>query len=749
MRPPATENTFVTLDTAVAETKNLERKPAPGRDYVPDNRPLCQGMPFLLTDAAHPRIVLKHGGHFLVLEESASIPACNTLGYGYYYYDTRHLSQWELYLDDTPLSLLSTAVEEGYAGTFLYTNAQTGTAPQQKITVQRDIVLSEVLWERISVENFHKQAIDTELKIKFQSDFADMFEVRGLNRPQRGVRMLPAAGDDGRSLYLAYRGEDGALLETMIQFHGLVPQKVEEGEVTFKLHLPVRQSCKIELSIATLWDGQPLPGEEALIGYQEARKLADARYNSWLSRSASLKTDHEFFDHLLDRNYRDIYILRQPTPKGFGLAAGIPWYSAVFGRDSAITACQILPFLPEVSRECIQVLAAYQGAGSDNYKAEEAGRIMHELRLGELARTKEIPHSPYFGTVDATQLWLLLFCDYVNWTGDLELAHQLWPAVKLAVQWLDESVGDGYILYQRESDKGLENQGWKDSGDSVMHLDGELAKPPIAICEAQAYLYAAKIELARVADVMGYPVMANRLREDAAALKHRFQRDFWMESHNFLALALDGDGKQVEVCSSNPGHCLWTGILDDDKAHAVADRLMSDELYSGWGIRTLSSREVAFNPMSYHNGSVWPHDNAIIAEGMRKIGRIEDTHKIMQALFEVAQHEAEFRLPELFCGFERNGSYRPINYPVSCSPQAWAAGSMFQVVKACMNFQPDACNGRLTIVEPHLPSWLGRVTLRGLRIGSAMLDLSFTTQEGHSTCQILRKSGRVKVIVEA
>jgi glycogen debranching enzyme len=717
-------------------------------DYVVDTRPLCQGMPFLLTDAAHPRMVLKHGSHFLVIDESASIPACNTLGYGYYQYDTRYISTWELLLDDTPLSLLSSAIEEGYAGSFLYTNAQTGVIPQQKITIHREIVLTDLLWERITIESFHSEGIHSELKIKLQSDFADMFEVRGLNRPTRGTRMVPTAGNDGSSLFLAYRGEDGRLLETIIDFKGVKPERFSEGEVVVKVDLEMKQALVFEMCITTLADGKVLVPEDPRMGYGEARKVADSRYKSWLSRQATIMTDHQIFDRLMERSYRDMYILRQPTPKGTGLAAGIPWYSAVFGRDSAITAMQIIPFLPDVSRECLQVLARYQGQKIEIYRAEEPGRIMHELRVGELARTGAIPHSPYYGTVDATQLWLMLFSEYVNWTGDLETAHHYWPNVVAALKWLDDALIDGYIWYQRESDKGLENQGWKDSGDSVMHINGALADPPIAICEAQAYIYAAKIQLAKIADLVGHSAMGEKLRQDAIELKERFEKDFWLESEDYLSMALDGHGKPVGVLSSNPGHCLWTGILSDDKANLVADRLMSEDLYSGWGIRTLAQSTSAFNPMSYHNGSVWPHDNAIIAEGLRKIGRIEDTHKIMKALYDVAKHEAEFRLPELFCGFGRHDAYRPINYPVSCSPQAWAAGSMFQMLKACINFEPDACSGRLKIVEPHLPEWLGRVTIRGLRIGGAMLDLTFNTQEGSSACQILKKSGNVRIIVE-
>ncbi|MGH9552387.1 MAG: glycogen debranching N-terminal domain-containing protein, partial [Terriglobales bacterium] len=346
-------------------------------EYIVDTRPLCQGMPFVLTDAAHPRLVLKHGSHFLVLDQSALIPDCNTLGYGYYRYDTRHLAQWEITLNGAPLSLLSSSVNEGYAGQFLYTNPQTESLSQQKITVQREVVLSDLLWERLTLQSFHNVPLDVELKLSFQSDFADMFEVRGLNVPERGKRMVPVPGQNGRTLFLAYRGLDNALLETLIEFFGAQPHEItKEGEITFRFTLPVHQPREIQMCISTRWDGQITAPEVRRTGYNDARRAADERYREWCNRGAQVRTGHDLLDLAVDRAYRDLYILRQPTPRGFGLSAGIPWYCALFGRDSAITAWQILPFLPDLSRECIEVLAAYQGQGDDVYRAEQPGRIL-------------------------------------------------------------------------------------------------------------------------------------------------------------------------------------------------------------------------------------------------------------------------------------------------------------------------------------------------------------------------------------
>ncbi|MFA6210851.1 MAG: glycogen debranching N-terminal domain-containing protein [Candidatus Obscuribacterales bacterium] len=718
-------------------------------EYVVDSRPLCQGLPFLLTDSAHPRLVLKNGNHFIVLDREACIPACNSLGFGYYHNDTRHLSQWELLLDDVALSLLSFDVEKGYAGSFLYTNPQTPTLLQQKIMVQRQVVLSDIVCERLIVENFSSEEITINLRIKCQSDFADMFEVRGLNRPERGLRMIPSADLEGRRVFLGYKGADGVLLETIVEFSSQKPDLLSEGEALFKLVLPVRTPWELETRIYTRNNESSDYAFDDLDerDFQSRLSEADRQFIAWRASGAKISTKDEIANLTIERGLRDIYILRQDTPLGPGLAAGIPWYCAVFGRDSAIAAWQLMPFYPELARQCIEVLAAYQGTKTDEFRAERAGKIMHELRMGELARLNIIPHTPYYGTIDATALWAMALERYLQWTGDLQFAARLWPQVQLALTWLDSS-SDGYLAYKRESSQGLENQGWKDSGDSVCHLDGTLAVPPIALCEAQGYLYAARIAIASIASMLGNSETAANQRLKAHSLKAKFVADFWMEDQEFLALALDFEGRQVKAISSNAGHCVWSGILDGEKAMKVVDRLLAQDIDTGWGLRTLSSGASNFNPMSYHNGSVWPHDNAIIMEGMRNIGRIRDAHQLMGSMVEVAKHQQDFRLPELFCGFERSDWSKPIDYPVSCSPQAWSAGSVFQMIGACLNFQPDAANNILRIIEPCLPDWMEQVTVRNLKVGKSSLDIAFNIANGQTFCQILRKTGDLKVIIE-
>ncbi|MBX9692018.1 MAG: amylo-alpha-1,6-glucosidase [Cyanobacteria bacterium] len=721
-------------------------------DYIVDTSPICEGVPFVLTDSAHPRYVAKNLSQFLVLDQHGLIPSCNNLGYGYYRYDTRHLSEWQLYLDNSLPSLLSAKFTQGYIADLLYTNTQSEHLAQQKVTMQRKIVLTDQLWELITLENYGSQPLELELEMAFRSDFADMFEVRGMNRANRGQRMIPNQNRDGTCIFLAYKGLDGVLLETLVNFMNVKPTKILDARATFSVSLPVREQKQLELCIATRWSENTLPKKLIIpvTGYAQAEAEAKKGYQSWCDELTTITTDNEVFNFAIDHCFKDIYILRQPTPKGLGIAAGIPWYSALFGRDSAITALQVLPYIPSLAKNCIDVLAAYQGQKTDLFQAERPGKILHELRLGELARLKEIPHYPYYGSVDATQLWLILLCEYIDWTGDLDYARDMWPAVRLALKYLDNAISKtGYMRYKRESVVGLENQGWKDSHDSVMHFDGVLAEPPIAICEAQAYLYLAWAKVRKLALLLGYKNISARLQQKCQDLKTRFKQDFWMESEQFVALALDKDGHQVRSVASNAGHCLWTGILDSECASMVADRLLSTDLFSGWGIRTLAKSAVAFNPISYHNGSVWPHDNGIIMEGLRNIGRVDGALKILTAMYEATQYQQDLRLPELFCGFSRQTSTHPIDYPVSCRPQGWASGTLLQMLKACINLRPDAVNKRLYIENPVLPPWLVEVRLNRLHVGNAEIDLVLRSA-GHSTyCQVLRKQGDIKIIVEA
>ena len=434
-------------------------------------------------------------------------------------------------------------------------------------------------------------------------------------------------------------------------------------------------------------------------------------------------------------------------------AAGIPWYVAPFGRDSLLASCELLMVNPEVARGTLLALAELQSRLDEPWRDAEPGKILHELRVGELARTGHIPHTPYYGTVDATPLFLMVAGGYYRWTLDIETLARLRPALDAALAWIDQwgdHDGDGFVEYERRSPAGLVNHGWKDSHDSVVHADGSLAEGPIALVEAQGYVYEARLRIAEVYDALGERDRATWLRAQAQELRAAFNDAFWDPEEGFFAMALDGEKRQVRSVSSNPTHCLYCGIVDEDKAPLVAERLMAPDMFSGWGIRTLASSSRAYNPMSYHNGSIWPHDNAIAAAGLKRYGFHAATARIASALFEVAASAREFRLPELFCGFHRDASPAIVSYPVACIPQAWAAAAPFMLVQAMMGVSAHAPSNTLTVDRPMLPDWLGSLELRDVQVARSRVSLSFRRSgPGTTGFSLLEQDGDVRVTMSA
>ncbi|RMF67120.1 MAG: hypothetical protein D6742_08270 [Cyanobacteria bacterium J069] len=432
------------------------------------------------------------------------------------------------------------------------------------------------------------------------------------------------------------------------------------------------------------------------------------------------------------------------------MSAGVPWFSTLFGRDSIIAASQTLILDPTIARDTLNILAHYQGKQYDDWRDEQPGKILHELRTGEMARCQEIPHTPYYGTVDATPLWLMLYAEYYAWTHDQETLERLWPNALAAMDWVDENLKEtGYLAYARRSSRGLQNQGWKDSGNCIVNRRGELAEGAIALCEVQAYVYAAKVRLAEIARLKKRIDLADRWLDEAQALKTRFNQDFWVTDLDFCALALDGEGKPVDSITSNPGHCLNLGILDEDKALSVAERLQAPDMFNGWGIRTLSSLSPAYNPMGYHIGSVWPHDNSMTVLGLRSLGLIDQALEVTQGIFDMTRCQPYHRPPELFCGYERTADHSPVQYPVACSPQAWATGAIFQLLLTMANLVPDAPNNCLRILDPALPDFLQHLSLHNLRIGQTLLDLEFERVGSATACRVVKKRGNLRVVIEA
>ncbi len=740
-----------------------QQKPAENLLPAPQEAPLQAPSEIKAAIPNHPRQVLKHGAHFLVMDETGLMPGDSNIGCGLYRDDTRYLSEWDLSLNGETLTLLSANTEPGYAGRFVYGNKGPRQKPldkllpEQTISVQRDIVIADGVRERFVLTNYGVQAADLDFEIKFAADFADMFEVRGQKRKHRGSYLAPIIDKEQNLVVLRYKGLDNLSMKTLVGFGKQKPSSLNVDRATFKLSIPAKADVVIETVVATkfnddpyveLWDADTVPAADQKFTYAKQKSKVDAQYLAWRGTGAAIQTDNSDFDQLCERNFRDLYILRQPTPKGECLAAGIPWFTVAFGRDQDITAHETLPLLPDMSREILQVLAAYQGIKSDDFTEERPGRIMHELRLGEMARCKEIPFIPYYGTVDATPLWLSMLSQYVDWSGDLELPKKLWPNVERALAYLDVETADSSYLVYGKKKGALSNQGWKDSVDSVMYSTGELAKPPIALCEVQGYLYDAWHRTARLAKLLGHSELSGQLDGKADLLKKRFQTDFWMPESHYMCEALDGDGKQCNVISSNPGHTLSSGINTELQNIALADKIYGADMNSGWGVRTLSASERAYNPLSYHDGSIWPHDNAMIIEGLCAVRRKKEAGILSGGIFNTAISQTDFRLPELFCGFSQKYSEKPIWYPVSCSPQAWAAGSMFLMLESMLGLKADALNDTLYVSQPMLPPYLNKVTLKHLRVGGSSVDLQFHREGTATKCDVIGKAGAVKVVVQ-
>jgi glycogen debranching enzyme len=693
-----------------------------------------------------PKLVLKHQESFFVADRAGDFPAHFEGELGFYHEGTRHLRWFELRLfGDRPLILSAEASPSNDRILVGLTNADiqngTDTIPCNTIYIDRLLSLrAPHLVQALTVSSYHHQPCEVTLEILFAADFRDVFEVRGMHRARRG-ELLPEQREDGR-VRLSYRGLDDIVRFTDVRFDP-PPLMVASNRAVFTLTLGPNAAQRIDITVSASSHEEPPSATIA------ARGLRASAYGL-AADTARVKTDNEAFSAFFEQSLADVQMLLTETPEGDVPYAGVPWFVAPFGRDSIITALQLLPLNAAVAAGTLRFLAAQQGRVRDDFKDEEPGKILHEYRRGEMANCREIPFIPYYGTIDATPLFVVLLAEYVRWTGDLRLARELWPAALAALAWMWESGdqdGDGYLEYATHSALGLVNQGWKDSEDSVSHATGTLASPPIALAEVQGYAYAALAGAAELAGALGESAMAVTLRAEAALLFERFNRDFWLPHESFYALALDGGKRPCEVIASNAGHCLWMGIVPENRAAVVAKRLLADDMFSGWGIRTLSARERRYNPMSYHNGSVWPHDNAIAAAGFRRYRFASLTVSVASGLFDASRHFERGRLPELFCGFTRRTGHGPISYPVACSPQAWAAGSALQLLTAMLGLEADALAGRLTFVSPQLPPWLREVELYDLHVGSSTLDVAISRGRDGAAVELIGRRGDVELIV--
>ncbi len=681
------------------------------------------------------RVILKHNDLFIVSDLKGDVPAGNDAGLGLYRSDTRFLSTFELRLNGRRPILLNHGVDRAYVATFQLVNPAlearhgAGTIPRQSLSLRRTRFVHDGVHERIGVQNCNRHPVDVDLELRFDADFLDIFEVRGY-RPERqmGTPELPVSTETG--LKFGYRGLDGVRRTTEVVFNP-VP-KLERGRACVTFHLEPHETYVLLVDLLpTLGDDQP----EEDFHFDAALVALEQQYQAWNRSCTRFHSDNESLDGgLLWRNQEDLRVLCDDRPTGLFPTAGVPWYAVPFGRDALITSVQTLALNPQMAVGSLRYLACHQGTKIDNYREEQPGKILHEMRSGELANLGQVPHTPYYGTVDATPLFLVLLVELLEWTGDVDLLSELSPNVMAALRWIDEYGdldGDGLVEYAQHGHIGVRNQGWKDSWDSLIESRGEPAPLPAALVEVQGYVYHAKSRLARIFHKLGRQAEADRLRGEAEDLRKQFEDRYWMPAHRYYAQALDRDKLQVESISSNPGHCLWSGIVDRARARDVVARLVAPDMFSGWGVRTLSSKAISFNPMSYHNGSVWPHDNSIIAAGMRRYGYREEAERVARAVLEACMRFSDHRIPELFCGFSRDRRFYagPGEYLISCSPQAWGAGSLFHLLQVLLGVEVDVFARRLRI-DPLDTELYSRLRVEGMRVADGELDFTVECGDG-------------------
>ncbi|WHZ25479.1 MAG: Glycogen debranching enzyme [Nitrospira sp.] len=708
-------------------------------------------------------IVLKDENVFFLCEQDGNVPVEEGHAYGLYYHDCRYLNGYELRLDGKPAPALGGSATPGFMGTFELFNQEMkipdgATIKKEQIGLRWTRIVDGrnlTLHDALDFQHYGRRAAEFPVSFDFRAGFEDLYAVKGMLKDKLGTVQAPMWRDG--ALTFLYDGKDNLYRSLTVHFSPAADRS-EGSRAWFHMKLDPEETKQLRVSLVIRESAdrravEPKPIESLDIGRLESRLHQEAE--AWLNSAMRISSDSFVLQRLIDRSLRDLRVLRSTIDNETFFAGGVPWFVTLFGRDSIITALQMLAYSPDIGAQVLRLLAKYQGQRDDEWRDEQPGKILHELRVGEAAHLNLIPHTPYYGTVDATALFLILIGRHAAWTGTLALFEELRDHVERALDWMDrhgDRRGESYLAYTNDDPQkgGLTNQGWKDSGDAIVNADGGLAEPPIALVEAQGYAYWAKSSIADLFARSGDNERADRLRREAATLRNRFNRDFWLEDHDFYALALQAGNRPAAVMSSNPGQALLTGIVDPDKAKRTMERLMADDMFSGWGIRTLSEKEKAYNPGSYHLGSVWPHDNALIGAGLRRYGFDEAFLRVFKGLVEAAIHFKADQLPELFCGFSRERDPIPVRYPVADHPQAWASGSMPYLIETLLGLTPEAFEGRLRIVRPLLPDFIHHLEVRRLRVGEAEAHLRFERGvSGQIEVHVLQVDGRLDVVTES
>jgi glycogen debranching enzyme len=658
-------------------------------------------------------VQILEGNTFVVSDDKGDIEASSTDPTGLFSFDTRFLSRWVLTVNGQRLTSLSTDDLQYFQARFFLVPGSGTVYVDSKLSVIREREVADGFREQLRVLNHENEPVELEIRIEAASDFADLFEVKDALKKKGEYRNEVTGG----SLVLRYQRET-YVRETWISASEAAT--VDGKGLTFHVTVAPHGEWATDLEVVASQgsphgvSGRPI----GIPGQRHVRRDMARGLQKWLQRAPTVDCDWEPLEHIYQRCMTDLAALRFRTltmPDHALPAAGLPWFMTIFGRDSIFTSLQALPFTSELAETTLRALAERQGTRIDDFRDEDPGRILHEMRYGEMTAFEERPHSPYYGNADATMLWVVLLDEYERWTGDSKLARDLEHAARAALAWIDEYAdrqGNGYVSYQRRNAKtGLENQCWKDSWDSISYRNGDLPGFPRATCELQGYAYDAKMRGARLARLVWKdPAFADHLEKEAADLKRRFNRDFWIKDGEYFAVALDGDGRQVDSLTSNIGHLLWSGIVDTSKARAVVRHLMSPQMFTGWGVRTLAEGEARYNPIGYHVGTVWPFDNSFIAWGLRRYGFKAEAAAIVAGILEAAE-VFDGRLPEAFGGYARSSTRYPVQYPTACSPQAWSTGAPLLLLRAGLGLEP---NGDNLVVDPALPKRIGNLELLDL-----------------------------------
>ena len=743
---------FSELGSSIFHVVALTEDQKDRKSQIPPSRRPSQ------TSGLADAIVIKDADLFFLTNPDGTVPLEDGHGLGLYYHDCRYLNGYDIRLGGLRLAPLAATASRGFMAKFELANLKMKVINGQ--VLQREEI--EVRWHRIldsqtpalddmlTVQNFARQPAELSVALTFRTDFEDVYAVRGALAPSPELVQMPLWTDG--MLQFRYDGKDGLYRRLSIHF-APSPDLIDGTTVQYRLRLAPRERTQMRLSLViqeTAERDASIPAYRQPDVLDLEAKLQEAS-DKWLASVTDIFSDSQLLEEMIDRSLRDLRVLRMKLQDKFFFAAGVPWFATLFGRDSLITAWQMLAYDPGISAHTLRLLASYQGRRVDEWREEQPGKILHELRVGEAAHIGLIPHTPYYGSIDATPLFLMLIGRHAAWTGSLALFQELRESIEGALEWISHYGGikaETYLAYASGPDKVLENQGWKDSGDAIVKKDGTLATSPIAVVEVQGYAYQALVSMADLYGRAGDYPRARQLNRDAVDLRRRFNRDFWMRDSQYYALALEKDGKPVTVISSNPGQALWSGIADDEKAALTADRLMSAEMFSGWGIRTLSEKETAYNPLGYHLGSVWPHDTSLIAGGFRRYGFDHHAVRVFEGLVKAASHFRSYQMPELFSGFSDKDYDAPVAYPAANHPQAWAAGAIPYLMQVLLGLTPAAFEHQLLVRRPVLPEFVDEIEVQRLRVGEAEVDLRFERRPDHSVgVQVLKKHGRLDVIV--